>query len=190
VLGDGGAAVAVRADVKDELDVERLFEESRSAFGGVDVVVIAIVGAIPRRSISDVTLGELDGLWRHTTRATFTVMREAVRHIRDGGSIVSLTSVLVTRPRATYGAYVAALSGTDMVTRVAALEFADRDITVNAVAFGVDVPCEPDPIADTVEYLVSPEGHAITGQVIRVNGPVWGGHEPGTNGSAHKEDAF
>jgi NAD(P)-dependent dehydrogenase (short-subunit alcohol dehydrogenase family) len=39
VLSGGGTAVAVRADLDDELDVERLFAESAAAFGGVDFVV-------------------------------------------------------------------------------------------------------------------------------------------------------
>jgi 3-oxoacyl-[acyl-carrier protein] reductase len=38
VLADGGAAVAVRANLTDDLDVERLFRESVAAFGGIDVV--------------------------------------------------------------------------------------------------------------------------------------------------------
>jgi 3-oxoacyl-[acyl-carrier protein] reductase len=41
ILAAGGVAVAVRADVADELDVERLFAETVEAFGGVDLVVHA-----------------------------------------------------------------------------------------------------------------------------------------------------
>jgi len=39
IFAANGAAVAVRADVTDELDVERLFAETVDAFGGVDVIV-------------------------------------------------------------------------------------------------------------------------------------------------------
>ena len=39
IVAAGGAALTVRADVTDELDVERLFHETTTAFGGVDVVV-------------------------------------------------------------------------------------------------------------------------------------------------------
>jgi NAD(P)-dependent dehydrogenase (short-subunit alcohol dehydrogenase family) len=39
IFAAGGAAVAVRADVTDDLDVERLFEEAIAAFGGVDAVI-------------------------------------------------------------------------------------------------------------------------------------------------------
>jgi NAD(P)-dependent dehydrogenase (short-subunit alcohol dehydrogenase family) len=40
-LAAGGAALAIRADVTDELDVERLFDETIAAFGRVDLVIHA-----------------------------------------------------------------------------------------------------------------------------------------------------
>jgi 3-oxoacyl-[acyl-carrier protein] reductase len=39
ILGSGGTALAIRADVSDELDVERVFRETRTAFGAIDVIV-------------------------------------------------------------------------------------------------------------------------------------------------------
>jgi 3-oxoacyl-[acyl-carrier protein] reductase len=63
ILAAGGASLAVRADVADELDVERLFDETEAAFGGVDVVV-------------------------HTeTSGVGAVNREAARRLRPGGAI-------------------------------------------------------------------------------------------------------
>ncbi len=41
IVAAGGIAVSVRADIEDELDVERLFRETKAAFGGVDLVVHA-----------------------------------------------------------------------------------------------------------------------------------------------------
>lgn len=67
VLGLRGAAVTVRADLSDELDVERLFSEAIAAFGGVDVVV-------------------------HTTvREAAVLYRHAARHLRRGSAIVSVS---------------------------------------------------------------------------------------------------
>ena len=68
ILAANGTALAVRADVTDELDVERLFDETASAFGGVDVVVHAAV------------------------RGTSVVNRQAARQLRHGGAIVDVTS--------------------------------------------------------------------------------------------------
>jgi 3-oxoacyl-[acyl-carrier protein] reductase len=68
ILAANGTALAIRADVVDELDVERLFDETKAAFGSVDVVV-------------------------HTAlRGSPVVNQEAVHQLRDGGAIVSVSS--------------------------------------------------------------------------------------------------
>jgi 3-oxoacyl-[acyl-carrier protein] reductase len=68
ILAAGGTAVAIRADVADELDVERLFTETAAAFGSVDVVV-------------------------HTTvRGTSVVNQQAARRLRHGGAIINVSS--------------------------------------------------------------------------------------------------
>ena len=68
ILAANGAALAVRADVTDELDVERLFTETAAAFGAVDVIV-------------------------HTAmRATSVVGQQAARQLSHGGAIVNVSS--------------------------------------------------------------------------------------------------
>jgi 3-oxoacyl-[acyl-carrier protein] reductase len=66
ILAAGGTTVAVRADLTDELDVDRLFGESIAAFGGVDAVV------------------------HSTTDRAALLYRQAARHLRQGGAIVSV----------------------------------------------------------------------------------------------------
>ncbi len=63
---DGAPRSAVRGDVADELDVERLFSETARAFGGVDVVVHAASG--PSECVG----------------------RAAARAVREGGAIVDV----------------------------------------------------------------------------------------------------
>jgi short-subunit dehydrogenase len=66
ILTAGGTTVAVRADLADDLDVQRLFAESIAAFGGVDAVV-------------------------HTTADSASLLYEhAARHVRERGAIVSV----------------------------------------------------------------------------------------------------
>jgi NAD(P)-dependent dehydrogenase (short-subunit alcohol dehydrogenase family) len=65
ILAEDGAVVAVRADLSDNLDVQRLFAESNAAFAGVDVVV-------------------------HTTPESGSLLyQQGARHIRPRGAIVS-----------------------------------------------------------------------------------------------------
>lgn len=74
ILAANGTALTIRADVVDELDVERLFDETKAAFGNVDVVVHAVLRGSP------------------------VVNQEAARQLRDGGAIVSFSSSDLVSP--------------------------------------------------------------------------------------------
>jgi 3-oxoacyl-[acyl-carrier protein] reductase len=74
ILAAEGRTVAVRADLTDELDVERLFAESVAAFGGVDVVA------------------------HTTTESGAQLYRQAAEHLRRGGVIVSVSGTEATTP--------------------------------------------------------------------------------------------
>jgi 3-oxoacyl-[acyl-carrier protein] reductase len=171
VLADNGAAVAVRADVTDELDVERLFAETIEVFGAIDVVVHAVGGGVTTAPVAEVDLAQFDALCRINTRAALIVNREAARRLRSGGAIINVTSSTVGSPWPSYGALAASKAAVDALTRVLALELRARDITVNAVSIQVDRPCAPHRVADAVAYLLSDQGHGLTGQVIRVDDP-------------------
>jgi hypothetical protein len=68
ILAAQGTTVSVRADLADDLDVQRLFAESLAAFGGVDAVV-------------------------HTTTESASLLyRHAVQHVRVGGVLVSVST--------------------------------------------------------------------------------------------------
>ena len=169
VLADRGAAVAVRADVTDDLDVQRLFAETVVAFGRVDAVVHAVEGRIFPAPVIDVDLDEFDALCRINTRATLIVNREAARTLRHGGAIVNLASSTVGSAASRHGAIGVSKAAADVLTRVLAIELRDRDITVNAVSVDVDEPCAPNRIADIVVHLLSARGHGLTGRVIRLD---------------------
>ena len=171
ILAYNGNAVAVRADIADDLDVERLFAETIAAFGGIDVVVHAAGGRITPGSVTEVDLDEFDALVRINTRATFVVNREAARHLRNGGAIVNLTSPADSSSLPGYGLYAAAKAATDVLTRALALELRERDITVNAVSMEVGMPCAPNRVADVVAHLLTDHGHRLTGHVLRIGDP-------------------
>jgi NAD(P)-dependent dehydrogenase (short-subunit alcohol dehydrogenase family) len=68
ILAAEGAVVAVRADLADELDVQRLFAESIAAFVGIDIVV------------------------HTTTGAASPLYQSAAWHVRPGGAVVSISA--------------------------------------------------------------------------------------------------
>ena len=168
ILAGSGDAVAVRADVADDLDVERLFAETIAAFGGIDVVVHAVGSRITATSLSGADPDEFDALVRINTRATFIVNREAARHLRDGGAIVNLSGSAEGSSLTTHGLHAAIKAATEVLTRVLALELRERNITVNVVTLELHGPCAPGRVADVIAYLLSDRGHHLTGQVLRV----------------------
>jgi len=174
ILAGNGDAVAVRADIADDLDVHRLFAETIAAFGGVDVVVHAAGSAIAASSVTEAGLDQFDALVRINTRATFVVNREAARHLRNGGAIVNLSGSAAGSSLRTHGLYAATSAPAGVLTRALALELRERNITVNAVSFEVDMPCAPNQVADVIAYLLSEHGHGLTGQVLRVGNPDQG----------------
>ena len=171
ILTDKGAAVAVRADVADDLDVQRLFAETIAAFGGIDAVVHAVGSPVTTAPVAEVDLDVFDALVRINTRATFVVNQEAARHLRNGGAIVNLSSSAEGSSLRTHGLDTATKATTDALTRALALQLRERKITVNAVVLEVHGPCAPNQVADVIAYLLSEHGHGLTGQVLRVGDP-------------------
>jgi 3-oxoacyl-[acyl-carrier protein] reductase len=171
ILAGNSDALAVRADVADDLDVQRLFAETIAAFDGIDVVVHAAGRRITAAPVTEVDLDEFDALMRINTRATFVVNREAARRLRNGGAIVNLSSSAEDSSLRTHGLYAATKAITDALTRAFALELRERNITVNAVSLAADKPCAPNRVADVIAYLLSDQGQRLTGQVLRVGDP-------------------
>ena len=168
VLAAGGTALTIRADVADELDVERMFAETTEAFGGIDIVVHA-AGQVILGPVADHDLDRFDALQRTNVRGTFVVNRQAARQLREGGTIVNLSGCAVAPALPTDAASAASSAAVEAMTRVLAGELRGRHITVNAVAPGLENPGDPAVIVDVVAFLVSGDGRSLNGQVIRVD---------------------
>ena len=168
ILADNSDAMAVRADVADDLDVNRLFAETIAAFGGVDVVVHTASSHLTATPVTEAGLDEFDALVRINTRATFVVNQQAARQLRNGGAIINLSSSAEGSALRTYGLYAATKAITNVLTQALALELRERDITVNAVSPAIHGPCIPDRVTDIIAYLLSDHGHRLTGQILRV----------------------
>ncbi|MEU6424306.1 SDR family oxidoreductase [Microbispora sp. NPDC046973] len=195
VTSAGGRAIAAQADVADENAVTAMFDAADKEFGGVDVVVNS-AGRLALSPIADLDLADLDALHRTNIRGTFVIAREAARRVRDGGTIITMSTSIVGLQLPTYGAYAASKGAVEAMTLVLARELRGRDITVNAVAPGPTAtelflegkdeatiermakqpPLErlgtPEDIAEVVAFLASPAGHWINGQVVRANGGI------------------
>ena len=165
ILAGNGTALAVRADV------ERLFSETIEAFGDIDVLVHA-AGQMTLGPIADYELATLDALLRANVRGTFVVNQQAARLLQSGGAIVNFSSVAVGLPTPTYAAYAASKAAVEAITRVLACELRGREITVNAVAPGLERSSTYADTANVVAFLVSKAGHSVNGEVIRATGGI------------------
>lgn len=195
IRDSGGKAVAVQADVSDSAAVRQLFDRAESAYGGVDIVVNN-AGIMPLARVAEADDAHFERVVSVNLRGAFNGMREAVRRVRAGGRIISLSSSVVGLYQPTYGVYAATKAGVEALTHVLANEMRGRNITVNAVAPGPTATAlfiqgkppeviehlrllaplerlgQPEDIAGVVAFLAGPEGGWINGQVIRVNGGI------------------
>lgn len=141
----GGRAIAVGANVAEEGEVARLFDEAAKAFGRVDVLV-ANSGVQQDAAIGEMTLEQWNTVIAVNLTGQFLCAREAVRRFRaqprDGrparsaGSIVTMSSVHEVIPWAGHVNYAASKGGSRMFTRSLAQEVAADGIRVNAIAPG------------------------------------------------------
>jgi len=195
VQDGGGRAVAIRADVSDAAQVQALFEQTESKFGGVDIVVAA-AGIMRPALLVQATDTDFTEHVQVNIRGTFNVLRGAARRVRDGGRIITFSSTTVALNAPGYGIYNATKGAVEGFTRVLAKELGPRSVTVNAIAPGpvetelflagksvADVQRmadlapqhrigQPVDIADAVALLVSADAGWINGQIVRVNGGI------------------
>ncbi|WP_241473210.1 SDR family NAD(P)-dependent oxidoreductase [Mycolicibacterium neoaurum] len=138
--GEGAAAraaelgdphLAAEVDVVDETSVATLFD----GVGPVQVVV-SCAGFSTIGLIVDLAVQDFRDVIDVCLNGAFIVAKYAGKHLTEGGSLISMSSLNGRQPAAGMSAYCAAKAGLSMLTQVAALEFAPRGIRVNAIAPG------------------------------------------------------
>ena len=130
VEGDGGAATAVRADVRDEFDVERLMETAARAGGasGVDCVVAAAgtsQGVPGETPLAEESYAAFDDTLRVNARGVFATVREALPHLTDGARALVPSGRVAREASAGFGAYAVSKAAAEALVRqfAAELEF-------------------------------------------------------------------
>jgi 3-oxoacyl-[acyl-carrier protein] reductase len=136
IKAGGGKAIAVKGDVAKADDVRRLFEETRSAFGRVDVLVNN-AGIYHFQPLEDITEDEFHLQFNTNVLGTILAAKEAAKHFGpEGGSIINVSSVASEQPVRAAAVYSATKGAVDTLTRVLAVELGPRKIRVNAIAPG------------------------------------------------------
>jgi len=188
----GGRAAAFQADAADAAAVALAVERTVSAFGGLDVLVNNAGTAIPR-PFQEATLEEMDRVIDVNLRGVLVATQAALRHLPDGGRIITIGSCVGER-MGTPGlvAYAATKGAVKMFTQGLAREVGARGITVNNVQPGpIDTDLNPaagdwatpqvantalgrygrvEDIAAMVAFVAGPDAGYITGASLTVDG--------------------
>ena len=145
IKSDGGEAIAVRADVSDEADVDNLFSKTIDAFETVDIV-IANAGMQKDAAFVDMTLDDWNRVIAVNLTGQFLCARNATRQfikqgVRDGvscaaGKIICMSSVHEVIPWAGHVNYAASKGGVNLMMQSIAQEVAQHKIRVNSIAPG------------------------------------------------------
>jgi NAD(P)-dependent dehydrogenase (short-subunit alcohol dehydrogenase family) len=130
----GGDAISLRADVRDEYDVERLMETAaRESDGGIDVVVACAGvyhGDPGETPLSDESYAAFDDTLRTNARGVFATVREAVPHLVSDARVLVPSGSVAREEQPGYGSYAASKAAAEALVRGFAVEL---DATVGVV---------------------------------------------------------
>jgi 3-oxoacyl-[acyl-carrier protein] reductase len=188
----GGKALAIQADAVDAKAVKNAVERTVETFGRLDVLVNNAGTAIPK-PFEEATLEELDLVIDINLRSVLVATQAALKHIGEGGRIITIGSCVGERMMTPgLAAYAATKGAVKMFTQGLSREVGSRGITVNNVQPGpIDTDLNPaegdwatpqiantalrryghvDEVAALVSFVAGPESSYITGANLTVDG--------------------
>jgi 3-oxoacyl-[acyl-carrier protein] reductase len=200
ITDNGGTAISVQGDVSNQSDVIKLFEETKKAFGTLDVLVnnAAIYLYEPVAEISATTFHRQFNI---NVFGSLLAIQESLKLFGDkGGNIINISSGASNTPLPTGSVYSATKAALDAITISLSKEFAGRNIRINSILPGIvetegshdagfigseaetrmvaNTPLgrtgQPEDIAKVAVFLASDEAAWITGEKIAVSGGLYG----------------
>ena len=196
IASSGGKAIAVQGDVAKKADINRLFSETKKAFGKVDIL-INNAGIYEMFPLEEVTEERFHKQFNLNVLGLLLTTQEAVKHFgNEGGSVVNVSSVVSTLGLPGGSIYCGTKAAVDAVTRSLAKELGPRKIRVNSINPGMVVTegthaggflggdfetgtisqtplgrlGQVDDIASVAAFLASSDAGWITGEIVRAGG--------------------
>ena len=187
----GAKALAIKADSADPKAVQNAVDQTVSAFGGIDILVNS-AGILMLNSVENFPLEDFDRMFAVNVRAVFAGTQAAVRHMKEGGRVITIGSIVADRSGfPTSSVYAMTKGAVAAMTRGLARDLGPRGITVNNIQPGptaTDMNSdatgherlkqlmalgrigEDKEIASFAAYLASPEASFITGASLTIDG--------------------
>nr|WP_314579322.1 3-oxoacyl-ACP reductase family protein [uncultured Pseudomonas sp.] len=192
IRAQGGKALAIKADSRAAVDIERAVTTTVEEFGGLNILVNN-AGILGLGSVDDFSVEALDEMYAINVRATYIAAKAASKVMNRGDRIITVGSVAGQRSgfpgSSAYSMTKSAITG---MIRGLALDFAPRGITVNNIQPGptatdMNPPDAPyldhaialvplgrlgraDEIASMAAYLASDDASFVTGASLTVDG--------------------
>ena len=197
IKAKGGKAIAVRGDVAKAADVEKIFAETKQAFGRLDILVNNAGVYNSLLPLEEVTEEDFHRHFNINVLGLLLATKEAAKLFGDeGGSVINIGSVASDLASPNTVVYTATKGAVDAVTRVPAKELGPRKIRVNSINPGgvetegthtagvigsdfekqlvAQTPLgrtgQPDDIAPVAVFLASDESRWVTGDTLAVSG--------------------
>jgi NAD(P)-dependent dehydrogenase (short-subunit alcohol dehydrogenase family) len=181
-------------NIREEAFCKKAVEETVSQLGKLDILVNNAATQTEQKTIEDISTEQLRETFETNIYSMFWFTKYAMKHLKEGASIINTTSVTAYRGSKSLVDYSSTKGAIVTFTRSMSAQLADKGIRVNAVApgpiwtplivgsfdeekvktFGSDVPMgrhgEPAEVAPSYLFLASQDGSYFTGQVLHPNG--------------------
>jgi 3-oxoacyl-[acyl-carrier protein] reductase len=137
ITAAGGKAVAVQGDVAKKADIDRLFAETKKAYGKLDILVnnAGVYEFAPLEAITE------EHFHRHFNLNVLGLLLTSQEGVKlftpEGGSIINISSVVSKMALPGSTVYAATKAAVDLITRVQAVELGARKIRVNSINPGM-----------------------------------------------------